>query len=115
MTPLEKYDIILSSMEEDYKKGLLPDYLTPYFEWRYSASKRLTFTREEAQDMCNKANEELDDLYDKYPHAYSNAHDEDNDNPWQMKEGFGEDKRTAAYLEIVTDHLTDMRLADMWR
>lgn len=115
MTPLEKFEIINRTMEEDFKKGFLPDYLKPYFEWRLSNDSRPAFTLQEAEEMYDKASSTLDDLYDRYPHAYANIHDECNDNPWQITEGFVEDKRMVAYLEIVTDHITDMKLADMWR
>lgn len=114
MTPIEKSRIIYASMDEDFSKGMLPSYLKPYFDWRAEGCKRVTFTRQQARIMCYEANNRLNDLYDEYPDAYSNVSDMCNDNPWQVYEGFGKDKRLAGCLSTITDDLTELIVADVW-
>lgn len=108
MNELEKADIRMHKMEDDYKRGLLPECFKPYFEWKFGDGKLEDFSKEEAYSMMEKASYMLDEYYDKHPHPYKSVNTYIDDNPWQPFEGFGEDKYIVCYLGAIDDELSGL-------
>lgn len=105
----ECYRAVVRCMYQDFKEGLIPKYLDPYFEWKLGSCDAPTFSLQEAEAMYEDADNALELLCDKHPGAISKTDSEHCDNPWRHTEAFGEDKRIAAYLEIITDELAELR------
>ena len=106
-----KWDVLNDKMLQDYKNHLFPnDIFKPYFKWKNSEISYDEITIEQIVAMSEEANRLLDFYDEKYPKARQIHDTFIVDDPWQMTRGYGDDKYMVAYLEYISDQLSDLHL-----
>lgn len=108
LSPIDRFNTITRCLLRDAKAGLLPDYLAPYLHWKLTEQCGLMFSLQDACEMVERVDADLERYDEIYPDAKCNADYEHLDNPWCYTSAYGEDKRIVAYLQIISDELVSL-------
>ena len=114
--PETKWNILNKQMIYDYEHKRFPNNIfDSYIKWKKSEISCDNISIEQIDKMSDEADRLLE-LYEcKYPQAHL-IHDMFIvDDPWQFTRGYGNDKYIVAYLQYISDQLSDLRLRNWHR
>lgn len=99
MTEFEKEDAIVARMIAERDK--LEPIFQPYIDWLSGKTKKLNIDKATASKMLRMASDKMEELYTKHPNAYDTIPSYNNDDPWNLYEGFGKDKYLYSYYAFI--------------
>ena len=109
MDVFEKQDLFMAKMIADYNSGTFrnSDVFKPYMDWKQG--RGLHISEDQSWAMRDEALAQLDDLYDRHPHACQPLGAVNDDDPWQDYTAFGTDKYMVSYLEAINEELGNIQ------
>lgn len=105
---LDNQNKLCALMIEAYEQRKIPNWYVyrPYFEWKQK--KICDIPSETLLEMRSVTYSALQEYDAKYPDSFDHINYEDTDNLFYLYEGYGKDKETVAFLDIINEDITNL-------